>query len=224
MRSELSRFRHNGPILTSRAARRQEDAGLVRFVTRMAAAAAATVAACSPAWATPDITTATIATGRLFVLGRTEHPHTPVVLDGRFKTESDDRGQFQYELTYYPAGCIVTAAIGGKSYQAVVGNCGQGCPTPAATGASPASAAPAPPGPATPAPPPRPNKPTAAVAPEETDAAPPSGPTPAPAAPPPAPMSMPLTLPVPSLQPAKPAPSIVNPPSPPRRPSFQRGD
>ncbi len=77
------------------------------------------------AFAASDIMFAAVATGRLYVVGSTEHPHTPVVLDDQFRTESDDKGKFQYELIYYPARCIVSASIDGKTYEAVVSNCGQ---------------------------------------------------------------------------------------------------
>lgn len=72
-----------------------------------------------------DITMASIATGRLLVIGTTERPHTAVMLDDRFSTESDDRGSFQFELVYHPANCIIAASIEGESHEAVVGNCGQ---------------------------------------------------------------------------------------------------
>lgn len=90
-------------------------------------AGAAALGLCNPAFAASDITIAAIATGRLYVGGSTERPHTPVLLDGQFRTESDDRGTFQYELVYHPARCIVSAQIDGKAYEAVVSNCGQQC-------------------------------------------------------------------------------------------------
>jgi hypothetical protein len=77
------------------------------------------------AWAGSDITAAAIATGRLYVIGTTDHPHTPVMLDEKFRTESDDKGKFQYELVYYPSSCIVAASIDGMVHEAVVSNCGQ---------------------------------------------------------------------------------------------------
>lgn len=72
-----------------------------------------------------DITVAAIATGRLYVIGTTDHPHMPVMLDEKFPTESDDKGKFQYELVYYPPGCVVAASIEGKTHEAVVSNCGE---------------------------------------------------------------------------------------------------
>ena len=80
---------------------------------------------CQAAQATSDITIAAIAAGRLYVVGTTERPHTSVSLDSRFTTVSDDGGKFQYELVYHPARCIVAAEIEGKTYEAVVSNCGQ---------------------------------------------------------------------------------------------------
>lgn len=75
--------------------------------------------------AASDITVAAIATGRLYVVGTTNRPHTAVVLDDRFRTESDASRKFQYELVYHPAGCVVSAAIDGAIHEAVVSNCGQ---------------------------------------------------------------------------------------------------
>jgi hypothetical protein len=98
---------------------------LVRFASILAAAGA--LATCGPAWAAPEITLAAIATGRLYVVGTTERPHMPVVLEDKFRTESDDKGKFQYELVYHPSRCIVAATIDGKAVEAVVSNCGQQC-------------------------------------------------------------------------------------------------
>ncbi|MGU3385813.1 hypothetical protein SAMN02799625_05552 [Methylobacterium sp. UNC300MFChir4.1] len=78
-----------------------------------------------PASAASDITVAAIATGRLYVVGTTDRPHTAVILDKRFKTESDENRKFQYELVYHPANCVVSAAIDGTIHEAVVSNCGQ---------------------------------------------------------------------------------------------------
>ncbi|MGH1571992.1 hypothetical protein ACRAWG_16480 [Methylobacterium sp. P31] len=79
----------------------------------------------SHASAASDITIAAITTGRLYVVGTTEHPHTAVMLDDRFRTESDENGKFQYELVYHPASCIVAATIEGVTHEAVVSSCGQ---------------------------------------------------------------------------------------------------
>lgn len=95
-----------------------------RFLSTIAAEAV-TLMLCHSALAASDITIAAIATGRLYVLGKTERPHTPVVLDDQFRTESDDKGKFQYELIYHPTRCIVSAKIDGKVYEAVVSNCGE---------------------------------------------------------------------------------------------------
>jgi hypothetical protein len=81
----------------------------------------------TPSRAASDITAAAIAVGRLYVFGTTDQPHTKVKLDGKFETESDDKAQFQFELVYHPAGCIVRAAIGDKIVEAVVGQCGEVC-------------------------------------------------------------------------------------------------
>nr|WP_276081416.1 hypothetical protein [Methylobacterium sp. GC_Met_2] len=105
-------------------------------VIPIAAVGAVALLACGSARAASDITIAAIATGRLYVVGTTEQPHMPVVLDGRFRTESDDQGKFQYELVYHPPRCVVSAAIAGKAYDAVVSNCGEQCalPEPSDTG------------------------------------------------------------------------------------------
>lgn len=121
---------------------------MVRLIS-IATAAGAALLTCGPAWAASDITIASIATGRLYVVGTTDQPHTPVVLDGQFRTESDDQGKFQYELVYHPARCIVSAQIAGKAYEAVVSNCGETCTLPApggraqVSGRTPQPAAPA---------------------------------------------------------------------------------
>jgi hypothetical protein len=101
----------------------------VRRILSIIAAEAVTLVVCHSALAASDITMAAIATGRLYVLGTTERPHTPVMLDEQFRTESDDKGKFQYELIYHPARCIVSAVIGGKTFEAVVSNCGEQCRT-----------------------------------------------------------------------------------------------
>lgn len=98
---------------------------MLRLLAIVGVAHAATLSAYGPASAASDITLAALATGRLYVVGITERPNMPVVLDQQFRTESDDRGIFQYKLVYHPARCIISATIEGKSYEAVVSNCGQ---------------------------------------------------------------------------------------------------
>ncbi|TXN60456.1 hypothetical protein FV232_28120, partial [Methylobacterium sp. WL30] len=89
------------------------------------AAEAILLSVCQNSFAASDITIAAIASGRLYIVGTTERPHQQVVLDGQFRTESDEAGKFEYTLIYHPARCIVSATIDGKAYEAVVGNCGQ---------------------------------------------------------------------------------------------------
>ncbi|WP_187274978.1 hypothetical protein [Methylobacterium sp. WL119] len=101
------------------------------------AAEALLLSLCQTSFGASDITIAAIPTGRLYVVGTTERPHQQVVLDGQFQTESDEAGEFQYELIYHPARCIVSALIDGKAYEAVVSNCGQ--QGPATTSRSPTS-------------------------------------------------------------------------------------
>jgi hypothetical protein len=98
---------------------------MLRLCSLVISAGVAALALGEAVAAASDITVAAIATGRLYVLGTTEHPHVSVILDDKFRTESDDQGKFQYELVYYPARCIVSASIEGVTYEAVVGNCGQ---------------------------------------------------------------------------------------------------
>jgi hypothetical protein len=122
---------------------------LTRFGSIAAAAGVAALMMGGPAEAASDITIAAITIGRLYVVGTTERPHTPVVLDDRFRTESDDKGKFQYEVVYHPARCIVSAVIDGKAYEAVVSNCSQQCQVaPQKDGAGPAPVAVTPPLPA----------------------------------------------------------------------------
>ena len=98
---------------------------MIRAVSIAIAAEALLLGLCQTSSAASDVTTAEIASGRLYVFGKTERPRQPVVLDGQFRTESDEAGKFQYTLIYHPARCIVSATIDGKAYEAVVGNCGQ---------------------------------------------------------------------------------------------------
>jgi hypothetical protein len=92
-----------------------------------------------PVQAASDVTLAAITAGRLYVVGTTDNPHTPVVLDGQFQTESDDKGRFQYELLYHPARCVVSATIEGKAYGAVVSNCAEQCSVPMTGATAPPS-------------------------------------------------------------------------------------
>lgn len=98
---------------------------MIRAMSIAIAAEAILLGVCQNSFAASDITTAEIASGRLYVFGKTERPRQPVVLDGQFRTESDEAGKFEYTLIYHPARCIVSATIEGKAYEAVVGNCGQ---------------------------------------------------------------------------------------------------
>ncbi|WP_238294360.1 hypothetical protein, partial [Methylobacterium longum] len=117
---------------------------MLRFFSIVSAAGAVALMLGEPASAGSTIAVATIAAGRLYVLGTTERPHTPVILDGQFRTESDDWGGFQYDLVYHPAPCIVSATIQGKAYKAVVSDCGQqGSPGPS-RGSGEAMAVPSP--------------------------------------------------------------------------------
>lgn len=112
------------------ATRCWETDGLARFASMTVAAGTLVLITSSSAMARSSITAAEIAAGRLFVLGSTAGPRSTVILDGRFRAESDDNGQFQYELVYHPARCIVAATIDGKTVEAVVGNCSQQCSPP----------------------------------------------------------------------------------------------
>lgn len=72
-----------------------------------------------------DILIATITAGRLYVIGNTERPRTPVLLEGQFRTESDERGKFQFEAIFHPARCVISVAVEDRTYEAVVANCAQ---------------------------------------------------------------------------------------------------
>ncbi|WP_419828333.1 hypothetical protein [Methylobacterium sp.] len=91
------------------------------------ATSAITLALATAAHAGPGIAAAAIAAGRLYVVGTTDKPHTIVSLDEKFTAESDDKGKFQFDLVYYPSGCVVRAKIGAETYQARVEQCGMKC-------------------------------------------------------------------------------------------------
>lgn len=104
--------------------------GVVRLVNRLspyAVSGCLALVLAAPVHAEPTITAAAIAMGRLYVLGTTDRPRTRVSLDGKFARESDETGRFQFELAYYPVGCIVKVAVGDNTIEAVVGQCGDVC-------------------------------------------------------------------------------------------------
>lgn len=70
-----------------------------------------------------DISMAALALGRLYVVGTTAEPHTPVTLDHRFHTTSDEAGRFSFEEIYSPVTCIVGINVDARTYTAVVSNC-----------------------------------------------------------------------------------------------------
>ncbi|WP_092042236.1 hypothetical protein [Methylobacterium pseudosasicola] len=118
---------------------------MVRFASIVAAAGVGALVTCGSAWAGSEITVAAIATGRLYIVGTTDGPRKSVMLENKFRTESDDKGTFQYELIYHPARCIVSATIDGKTVEAVVSNCSQNCEVvPQSAAASPAALVPVP--------------------------------------------------------------------------------
>lgn len=108
------------------------------------------------AQAKPDIDIATIAVGRLYVVGTTDRPGMPVALEGRFTTTSDDKGKYQFEVVHHPARCIVGVQIEGQTYEAVVSNCGQQGPPGVGTGTAASVPVPGPAGPPGPMGPPGP--------------------------------------------------------------------
>ncbi|MEE7494147.1 hypothetical protein MOTC310_28495 [Methylobacterium oryzae] len=103
----------------------ESEGRMLGLLSTAALSGAMVLALGMPARAASDITVAAITTGRLYVVGTTDRPHTAVVLDDRFRTESDESRKFQYELVYHPASCVVSAAIDGTIHEAVVSNCGQ---------------------------------------------------------------------------------------------------
>lgn len=174
-----------------------------------------------PGKADTDIVIASITAGRLYVIGISDRPRTPVLLEGRFRTESDEAGKFQFEAVYHPARCIVSVDIEGRTYEAVVSNCGQQGPSGAAAGAGRSASTQAglqgPPGPAGPAGPPGPPGPPGPAGP----AGPPGGSQTAALALPKQ-ASASGALPDPGarmVEPAaRPGATIKHPPQPPRRP------
>lgn len=112
---------------------------MTRGFSKFAAGGCLALALGTSARAAPAITAAAIATGRLYVVGTTDQPHTSVSLDGKFTAESDDKGKFQFELVYYPAGCVVRATIGGNTVEAKVQQCGEICMPVLEANAPPAS-------------------------------------------------------------------------------------
>lgn len=120
-----------------------------------------------------NIKLAGIVGGRLYVYGVTERPNETVVLEGRFRTTSDDDGKFEFEVLYHPARCIVAAVVEGRTSEAVVSHCGQQGPPgePAAAtstgGLAPQSPQVGPPGPTGPAGPPGPPGPRGPAGPPE---------------------------------------------------------
>lgn len=90
-----------------------------------------------------DVSDARIANGRLIVTGRTTRPNQEVTLDQEFKVTSGPRGLFRFEVVHYPAGCVVTVALGTDEAKALVAQCGAPGPAGPAGEAGPAG----PPGP-----------------------------------------------------------------------------
>lgn len=213
----------------------------MRVISITVAATVVLSGLCSATYAASDITIAAIASGRLYVVGTTERPNQTVLLDGQFKTQSDEGGKFQYELIYHPARCIVSAAIDHKAYEAVVSNCGQqGPPAPPergrrSSGLSPAgdtlsTAGPAgPPGPPGPAGPTGPQGPAGPAGPSGQATLPETSRVDTPAATTSidtqAVSAKPLTVDKPSLERAGPpakAVQIKHPPLPPQRAVIRR--
>jgi hypothetical protein len=167
---------------------------------------AVAIALGTSAHADPGITGAAIATGRLYVVGTTDQPHTSVSLDEKFTVESDDKGKFQFDLVYYPSGCVVRATVGAKTYQAQVEQCGMKCgpervaavETAPAKGAKPVRA------PVTP--PPAPQRPP--IENQTSDAVP-------------VPSQLPAQTGTLHVRPALVANPIAHPPLPPQRPTEQ---
>lgn len=82
----------------------------------------------SEARADSNVSVATLAIGRLYVIGKTEKPNTPVILDRRFHTTSDASGMYAFEEIYHPASCIIGVDIEARTFRAVVSNCAQQTP------------------------------------------------------------------------------------------------
>jgi len=79
----------------------------------------------SVAQAALAVTNATIAHGKLTVTGTTHQANETVTLDGQFTVNSDAHRKFVFSLAnYHPSDCVVTVAVGTKTANGVVGNCG----------------------------------------------------------------------------------------------------
>lgn len=205
---------------------------MARFAPMIAAVGAITLVTHGIARAASDVTVAAIAAGRLYVVGSTERPRTPVVLDGQFHTESDDKGQFRYALVYHPARCIVSATIDGKAYEAVVSNCGEQCRAAPpgivgsdSAGPPPVAASQSAPGSEQPGRSPSRERPGSARSSGSPALTPPAAPTPPGAAAPP--VAAPDATSALNREARRPdtrgsgVDPIVNPPLPPARPSFR---
>jgi hypothetical protein len=84
-----------------------------------------TLCSAGAAQAALAITNATIAAGKLTVRGTTAQANQAVRLDGQFTVNSDAQKNFVFSLSnYHPSDCVVTVAVGAKTANGVVGNCG----------------------------------------------------------------------------------------------------
>ncbi len=71
-----------------------------------------------------SVVSAAIENGRLSVVGVTDGPRARVVLDGRFRTRSNGRNVFRFDLLYRPGDCQVEVSSGDGKAEALVQYCG----------------------------------------------------------------------------------------------------
>lgn len=71
-----------------------------------------------------SVVSATIENGRLSVAGVTDAPRARVTLDGRFRTRSNGRNVFRFDLLYRPGDCQVEVSSGDGKAEALVQYCG----------------------------------------------------------------------------------------------------
>lgn len=71
-----------------------------------------------------SVVSAAIENGRLSVVGVTDSPRARVVLDGRFRTRSNGRNVFRFDLLYRPGDCQVEVSSGDGKAEALVQYCG----------------------------------------------------------------------------------------------------
>jgi hypothetical protein len=75
-----------------------------------------------PATAAIRITDSIYQSGTLIVAGQVQ-PHKKVILDGKYVTQADDGGRFEFKEPYKPETCMSSITTDEDSYSAVITNC-----------------------------------------------------------------------------------------------------